>query len=117
MAREVLTSGRAWRQFQAICDAQGGMREPPQAPYRRTVLAEKSGEITCIDNRLIARIAKLAGAPADKAAGLVLHTPVGSEVSKGDPLFTVHAETAGELDYALDYARTHQSVITIGTPT
>lgn len=113
MARTVLTTGLAWRQFQAICQAQGGMREPPKAQYQRTVLATEKGRVATIDNRLIARIAKLAGAPIDKAAGLVLHTPVGSEVNKGDPLFTVHAESIGELDYALDYARSHQSVITL----
>ncbi|HET6370069.1 MAG TPA: thymidine phosphorylase family protein, partial [Nitrospiria bacterium] len=28
-AREILDDGRAWRKFQAICEAQGGMREPP----------------------------------------------------------------------------------------
>lgn len=114
LARDVLTTGRAWRQFQAICEAQGGMREPPRAPYQRTVLATESGRVAHIDNRLIARIAKLAGAPIDKAAGLVLHTPVGSQVNKGDPLFTVHAESVGELDYALDYASAHQNVITVG---
>lgn len=113
LARTVLTTGLAWRQFQAICQAQGGMREPPKAQYQRTVLATEKGRVATIDNRLIARIAKLAGAPIDKAAGLVLHTPVGSEVNKGDPLFTVHAESIGELDYALDYARSHQSVITL----
>lgn len=113
MAREVLTTGRAWRQFQAICEAQGGMREPPKAQYQHTVSAAESGRVATIDNRLIARIAKLAGAPIAKAAGLVLHKPVGSQINKGDPLFTIHAEAIGELEYALGYARVHQSVITL----
>ncbi len=113
MAHHVLTTGRAWRQFQAICEAQGGMREPPRAQYQRTVLATESGRVANIDNRLIARIAKLAGAPIDKAAGLVLYTPVGTHVNKGDPLFTLHAESMGEINYALDYADSHPSVITL----
>ncbi|HEX5574542.1 MAG TPA: thymidine phosphorylase family protein, partial [Gemmatimonadales bacterium] len=29
LAREILGDGRAWAKFQAICRAQGGMREPP----------------------------------------------------------------------------------------
>ena len=64
-----------------------------------------------IDNRVLAKIAKLAGAPGAKAAGLELHTPLGTQVEKGMPLFTVHAESRGELAYALEYVRAHPGVI------
>lgn len=33
LAQEILDDGRAWRKFQAICEAQGGMREPLRAGY------------------------------------------------------------------------------------
>ncbi|WP_253717905.1 thymidine phosphorylase [Sphingomonas sp. AP4-R1] len=34
-ALESLQSGRAWTKFQRICEAQGGMREPPVAKFNR----------------------------------------------------------------------------------
>ena len=43
---------------------------PPTAQHRRPRLAGVSGQVISIDNRRIARIAKLAGAPASKAAGV-----------------------------------------------
>jgi thymidine phosphorylase len=113
MAEAVLRDGRAWRKFVAICMAQGGLREPPVAAYRQPVEASRSGRIAVIDNRVLARMAKLAGAPDDKAAGVELHVHVGAVVERGQPLFTLHAETAGELAYALEYVARHQDVITI----
>jgi thymidine phosphorylase len=87
LAEAVLADGRAWRKFQAICDAQGGLREPPTAPYTRPVPAPRGGRIVAIDNRRIARVAKLAGAPDDPAAGIELHAAVGSRVRRGQSLF------------------------------
>ncbi len=114
MARSVLADGRAWRKFQAICEAQGGMREPPAAPQTKPVLARQSGTVTAIDNRRIARIAKLAGAPEDKAAGMELHVRLGDTIAAGEPLYTIHSESLGELTYAEDYASANPDVIRIG---
>jgi len=104
-AERVLTSGSAWTKFQAICEAQGGMRLPTVAPMRQPFAASQMGTVVAIDNRRLARIAKLAGAPEAKAAGVELHVKVGVRVVKGQPLYSVHAETRGELAYALDYIR------------
>lgn len=111
MATQTLSSGRAWDKFHAICDAQGGFHEPPIARFQRPVLATRSGRISAIDNRRIARVAKLAGAPDDKAAGLYLHVSVGDCVRQGDPLYTLHTETVGELSYVLDYVKTNADII------
>ncbi|MBB5055022.1 hypothetical protein HNQ36_005033 [Afipia massiliensis] len=58
-----------------------------------------------MDNRKIAKLAKLAGAPEAKAAGIELHVRPGDIVSAGQPLCTVHAEARGELAHAMDYGR------------
>lgn len=105
-AREVLADGRAWRKLVAIATAQGGIREPPVAPLVVPVPATSAGRVVAIDNRRLARVAKLAGAPAAAAAGVVLCKRVGDLVEVGEPLFEVHAEVEGELTYALDYVRT-----------
>jgi thymidine phosphorylase len=116
LAHEILDDGRAWRKFQAICEAQGGMRMPPRAAHTQAVTATRAGKVTLIDNRRLARIAKLAGAPTSPAAGLELHTPVGAVVERGQPLFTVHAEAPGELAYALDYVAAKPQTVHIEEP-
>lgn len=113
LALELLDSGKAWKKFQGICAAQGGMRRIPHAHHTREITADKDGVVTAIDNRRIARVAKLAGAPADKVAGIDLHTPTGTEVTKGQPLFTVHADSPGELAYALDYLENQQNIVCV----
>lgn len=111
-----LEDGRAWRKFQRICEAQGGMRTPPTSNQQRPLLADQAGVVQEIDNRKIARLAKLAGAPDDKAAGVDLHVRVGDEVNTGQPLCTVHAESPGELAYAFDYVAANREIIAIRKP-
>ncbi len=106
-ATALLDSGAAERKFLAICAAQGGQRTPPVAEYQAPVLSPARGVIAQIDNRLISRIAKLAGAPRAQAAGIELHAHVGRTVERGQPLMTVHAESPGELAYALAYHARH----------
>jgi thymidine phosphorylase len=113
MAREILGDGRAWRKFQAICEAQGGMREPPQAPFTRVIPARCAGLVSAIDNRRLGRVARLAGAPHDPGAGLVLHVRLGQRVAIGEPLLTLHAAARGELDYAGTYAGSAREIITL----
>ncbi|MDO8279937.1 MAG: thymidine phosphorylase family protein [Burkholderiaceae bacterium] len=110
-ATAVLADGRAWRKFQEICEAQGGMREPPQAAYRQIIEATRSGTVTAIDNRRLARIAKLAGAPKIPCAGIDLHVRTGDFVERGQPLFTLHADSPGTLAYATEYALTQSDTI------
>jgi thymidine phosphorylase len=113
LAAQVLDDGRAWVKFQKICEAQGGMRVPPSSNYRQPLLAERSGNVMAIDNRKIASLAKLAGAPDAKAAGVELHMRLGDPVTRSQPLCTVHAEAPGELAYAMDYAGNNPGIITI----
>jgi thymidine phosphorylase len=113
LARAILDDGRAWHKLQAICEAQGGMREPPIAPVQRPFLAQSSGRVVAVDNRRLARVAKFAGAPQAPAAGLEFMAPVGTRVVRGQPLFVVHAQGPGEIDYAFDYARAQYNIVTI----
>ncbi len=103
LAEDILDSGRAWQKFQAICEAQGGLREPPIAKYTHTIASDVKGRVSSIQNRSLAYLAKLAGAPNDKAAGVVLHAPLEKGVSKGEPLFSIHSDSKGALNYALSY--------------
>jgi thymidine phosphorylase len=111
LALAVLSDGRAWRKFQEICEAQGGMRELPAAPHRLDITATRSGWVTSFDNRRLARIAKLAGAPKTACAGIDLHVATGDFVERGECLFTLHAGSPGALAYAADYAHAQAETI------
>ncbi len=112
-ALDILASGAAWDKFRAIAQAQGGLKSPPVAPYRYEFLAHQSGTIKGIDNRLLAKIAKLAGAPADPAAGLEMHIKLDQQIQKNETMLTVHAENAGELNYAVEFLLEHPNVIQV----
>jgi thymidine phosphorylase len=112
-ATRALDDGSAARKFEAICEAQGGRREPPTAAHVAPIAAAHGGTVSRVDNRLLSRLAKLAGAPRDPAAGLELHVHLGDKVARGDPLMTLHAESSGELEYALHYHALHRDMIEV----
>ena len=113
IATQILDSGQAWEKFQRICEAQGGMREIPKAPFTYVYKAKKRGTVMNIDNRRLALVAKFAGAPSAKAAGIDLFIFLGKTIEKGDGLFTVHANSPGELAYALGYLHDNADIITM----
>ena len=114
IACALLDSGAALRKFLAICEAQGGFTEPGRAQHTRPVLANRSGQIQAIDNRRLAKVAKLAGAPGNATAGIDSRGRIGDSVLTGAPLFHVHAQSPGELEYALEYAMAHPDIFEIG---
>ncbi|WP_297065844.1 AMP phosphorylase [Thermococcus sp.] len=110
MAKEILESGKAWEKMKEIIEAQGGdpnikPEEIPIGDKTYTFTAPTSGYVTAIDNRAITAIARAAGAPEDKGAGIELYVKVGEKVKEGDPLFTIHAEHEARLDQAIVLAR------------
>jgi thymidine phosphorylase len=113
VARDTLASGRALTKFYAICEAQGGFTEPTLAGHRAQILALHAGRVASIDNRHLAKVAKLAGAPAAATAGLTAAIRIGDPVRRGELLYTVHAQTRGELKYALAYARAHPQIVSV----
>jgi thymidine phosphorylase len=113
VATRLLESGAALAKFEAICEAQGGMREPARAKHVHVVDATRAGVVAAFDNRRLARIAKLAGAPRAPTAGLEVHARLGTRLDAGDPLITIHAETPGELDYARAYLRANPQIISL----
>ncbi len=101
IARDILESGRALRKMESIIEAQGKNPDPPQLGHLQyQVLSPRSGVVSSIDNLQMARIARLAGAPMDKGAGVDLHKKVGNPVEKGEPLYTIYAEFPADFQFA-----------------
>ncbi|WP_242927201.1 thymidine phosphorylase family protein [Pontibacter vulgaris] len=112
-AQQLLESGEALAKFYRICDAQGGFKEPVHARLYHHVPAMSNGIVTKIDNRRLAKIAKLAGAPKSPGSGIHFKAPIGSRVQLGQPLFTIYSESQGELNYALSFLNSTNDVIQI----
>src|SRR5579885_102366 len=112
--RRTLDCGAAMAKFSEIVDAQGPRDLPPEAPYRYTVTAPADGRIRNVDCWEIARVAKRAGAPANVAAGVKMLKSVGDILSKGEPLFEIHACSTEQLETARAYAQEHPGIITMG---
>ena len=112
-ARGLLESGKAYNKFLAICKAQGNFKQPLLTPYKFEIKAKKTGVLRRIDNRKIAKLAKLSGAPQSKSAGILLNVHLNDEIEKGQLLYTLFTESQGELNYALEYYESHDDIITI----
>jgi thymidine phosphorylase len=112
-ALSILETGKAWEKFQAICQKQGGFKKPQYANYKHDVLSEKEGIVRAIDNRKLARVAKLAGAPKSPSAGILFLAPLGKKVTKGQVLYVIYAEAEGELEYAIDFMKSNNNIISI----
>ena len=103
MAEDFINSKKAYNKFLSICKAQGGFKEPEYGKFNKVIYSGKAGTVKEINNRKLAMVAKLAGAPQDSSAGVYFDSPLGKKVRKGDCLFTIYAESQGELDYACGY--------------
>ena len=112
-ARKILESGEAYEKFMDICNAQGRFTEPKLAAYKHEIKAKLAGTVMKVDNRRLAKIAKLAGAPSDKEAGIDFMAPIGIEVEKGQTLYIIYAESRGELDYAMEYYNSQTDILII----
>ncbi|MDN5358552.1 MAG: phosphorylase [Candidatus Diapherotrites archaeon] len=106
IAEGQIRSGEALRKMKEIIEAQDG--DPDVRPedlkpgkYSETIYAEKDGVVRYISNRGIASLARTAGAPFAKGAGVYIHVSRGQRVRKGDPLITVYAESEKLLRDAL----------------
>ena len=111
----LLDSGRALEKFHEIIEAQSGdpgitRDELQPGNHEYNFEARRSGYVTHIDNELISGVARRAGAPHDKKAGIYLETTVGEDVSRGDTLFRLYAEKTDKLEEASDFAEKRRPV-------
>ncbi len=105
-AERLVKSGKALAKFREIIELQGGdpkvrSQDIPVGEHTFTVKAEQSGSIFHIDNHTMSKIARIAGAPRDKGAGIYLYKVRGDKIQPGDDLFTIYAESETALDFTL----------------
>ena len=100
-ARALLGSGAAEARFDRIVAAQGA-NPAPALPGARSHVVRAGADVlvTRIDGWQLAGIARQAGAPADKSAGIDLAAAVGHCVPAGAALYTIHSASAAGLEAA-----------------
>jgi len=102
----ILNNGDAYKKMVEIIKAQQGRITKPEqiklGKFRFGVKSGKNGIVRKINNTVASRVARIAGAPLNKGAGIYLCKNVSNRVRKGEVLFTVYAESKQKLDYAKD---------------
>jgi thymidine phosphorylase len=115
IARDILDSGRALTQMNAIIGAQGRRNPPAPGALVFDVPAPKAGVVVAVDNLRLARIARLTGAPQVAGAGVDLRVRLGDTVREGEPLYRLHARFDADLGFARRMAL-QDSGFTVGAP-
>ncbi len=118
-AEQVFKSGKTLEKFKEIVEAQGGdpnikSDDIPIGDKTYDVLAPIDGAVAVVHNHRIVKVARAAGAPKDKGAGILLHKKGGQHVKAGEKLFTIYAEKEWKLDKAIEIAMKEPPVVVSG---
>jgi putative thymidine phosphorylase len=108
LAREILESGLAQKKFFEIVKAQGGKKmgvdEIEIGKFKFSKLSAKSGKVKSINGKALSKIAKVAGAPKDKGAGIFMHHHIGEILKKNEALYTIYSNSKEKMHYAKQLA-------------
>jgi AMP phosphorylase len=118
-AEEILTSGKAHKKLMEIIEAQGGnpqikSEEIAIGDNCHDILAPAGGYIVAFYNKRLVELARMAGAPADKKAGVIIHRKMGERVKKGEPLITICSSSDWQLESAVKDATRQMPIVVEG---
>lgn len=119
MAQDILAKGKALEKFLQIVEIQGGdpkIKSDDIVPgeHQFVVNSPASGYIIEMNNKSLITLARTAGAPQDRGAGILLHAKKGKLIKAGDPLFTIFAERSWRLQKAIEEGRQLMPVLVEG---
>ncbi|MCS7118494.1 MAG: thymidine phosphorylase, partial [Archaeoglobaceae archaeon] len=105
--------------FREIIAAQGGDEKITSEDIEvgdkiYTLKSNTEGVVIAVNNKTIMRLARSAGAPKDKGAGVYVHKKRGEVVKVGEPLLTIYAEKEWKLDNAIEIARIEKPIVVSG---
>ncbi|MBI2622767.1 MAG: thymidine phosphorylase, partial [Candidatus Levybacteria bacterium] len=104
-ATHILKTGEAFSKMQEIIKAQDGKESVDSedlkpAKFSHIVKAEKNGTVKKIDSQNITIIAKILGAPKQKASGIFLNKKIGEKVTANETLYAIYSESMYNLSEA-----------------
>lgn len=105
MASEILYSGKAFEKFKQIIAAQNGNLNKLKrtATFKKDIFAPRNLKVKEIDNKKINYLARVAGCPVDKYAGLYIYHHVDETIKKGEKILTIYSETKPRILQATKY--------------
>ena len=110
IAEAQINNGKAYRKMKEIIKAQGG--NPNVKPedlqigeYTCDYEAERKGKIDSINTHTISKIARAAGSPIDKEAGIYFYKHYGENVKRGEKIFTVYSKSERRIERAIGMMR------------
>ena len=107
LAQELLHSGAALRSMHKIIDFQGKAKAVDLPIHTLDIVAHQDGAVTAIDGHIISGIARLAGAPTLKLAGIDLKKTIFDAVKTGDVLYQIQSTDKQLLQEAYLQANQH----------
>jgi len=114
MAEKSIADGSALGVLKLLVEAQGGdasyiddVSKFERAKIIEVVTAPRGGFVSQVHARIVGEASVELGAgrakkgdPIDHAVGFIIHKKVGDEVTKGEPLFEIHANDDGKMEEA-----------------
>ena len=114
MVEQTISNGKGWEMFRKLVIAQGGdvsfVDHPellPHSPLQETVYSPVDGYIAEINAKIVGEVSVVMGAGRAKkgdllnyGVGLKILRKVGDHVTKGQPLFEVHAQDSNSMEMA-----------------
>ncbi|MGD0708590.1 MAG: thymidine phosphorylase [Anaerolineaceae bacterium] len=116
MAEQALAEGRAWESFRTLVRVQGGdvsyIDQPEklaQAKLVESLTAPNNGYLKEVNAQVVGETSVELGAgrarkedTIDHAVGILVHHKVGDHLTKGEAVFTVHANDASKMRLAME---------------
>ena len=120
-AEEMIDSGKAEAKLREIIAVQGGNPkvQPDDLPVgceHFEVKSNRAGKVIWLSTDNIVRIAREAGAPKEKGAGMILHAKLGDTVHKDSVLFEIYADRSSKLTSALELAKQLPPIVLTNKP-
>jgi AMP phosphorylase len=119
LAQDLLSKGKAREKLLRIIDLQGGdpnikAEDIMPGEHKFIVNAPTAGYVIELNNSALISLARTAGAPHDRGAGIMLHAKKGKQVKAGEPIFTLYADRAWRLQKAIEEGRQLMPVLVEG---
>lgn len=110
-ALDALNSGRAYRKFREIINAQNGKEDFEErvmslrlGSYSKIIKSKKEGNIVEISNKGMNSLCRILGTPETKSAGVYLYRHKGP-VKKGEPIMTIYSESESKIKDAKKFIK------------
>ncbi|MBI2449870.1 thymidine phosphorylase [Candidatus Pacearchaeota archaeon] len=106
VARSILRSGQAYDKFEEIINAQKGrIKKLHEGRFSYDVMAQKDCKLVEIDNKKLNTLARIAGSPIDKGAGIYLWKNKGDKIRKDASILTLYSESRHKLNDAIRFLK------------